>query len=132
MYTDPISDLLTRIRNANAVKKRVVEIPASNVKLGILKVLQDNGFILNFKKIEDNKQGMIKVALKYDRITKEPAISKLVRVSSPGLRQYSDVEGIPRVMNGLGISILSTSKGIMTGKQAKDLNVGGEVLCYIY
>jgi small subunit ribosomal protein S8 len=134
MNTDVIADLLTRIRNASAVGKRIVEIPASKMKLGIIQVLYNMGYVQNYKLVpnEEIGQGVIKVALKYDSITKEPAISKLVRISKPGLRKYCDATEIPRVMNGLGIAILSTSKGIMTGKEAKLNNVGGEVLCYIY
>lgn len=134
MNTDVIADLLTRIRNASAVRKRIVEVPASKMKLGIVQVLYKMGYIQNYKLVpnEEIGQGVIKIALKYDTITKEPAISKLVRISKPGLRKYCDSTEIPRVMNGLGIAILSTSKGIMTGKEAKVNNIGGEVLCYIY
>jgi small subunit ribosomal protein S8 len=131
--TDPISDYLTRLRNAIKANHRVVEIPASNLKKEITKVLFDKGYILNYK-FEDtvNHQGNIKIALKYNPETKEPAITKLERISSPGLRQYANVERTPRVLNGLGIAILSTSKGVITDKEARSLNVGGEVLCYVY
>lgn len=134
MYSDVIADLLTRIRNASAVRKRVVEIPASNMKVGIVQVLYKMGYIQNFKLVENPLNGhrILKVALKYDRITKEPAITKIERVSSPGLRKYSNAAEMPRVMNGLGIAIVSTSKGIMTDKEARTQNVGGEVLCFVY
>ncbi|PKQ67381.1 30S ribosomal protein S8 [Raineya orbicola] len=131
--TDPIADYLTRIRNAIKARHRVVEIPASNIKKAITKVLFEKGYIQNYK-FEDtpNHQGVIKIALKYHPATKESAITKLERVSSPGLRKYVGVEDMPRVLNGLGIAILSTSKGVMTDKEARTLNVGGEVLCYVY
>ncbi|MBX3102835.1 MAG: 30S ribosomal protein S8 [Bacteroidetes bacterium] len=132
MHTDPIADLLTRIRNGQKARHRVVEIPGSQIKLGIVKVLHRMGYIANYKWEDNEKQGLIKVALKYDPITKKPAITKLDRVSSPGLRQYANTSEIPRVLNGLGIAILTTSKGILTGKEAKAQNVGGEVLCYVY
>lgn len=134
MYSDVIADLLTRIRNASAVRKRVIEVPASNMKLGIVQVLYKMGYIQNFKQIEtpDSPKKVIKIALKFDRITKEPAITRIERVSTPGLRQYADASNLPRVMNGLGIAILSTSKGILTDKEARLQNVGGEVLCYVY
>ncbi|MEM9649026.1 30S ribosomal protein S8 [Flagellimonas flava] len=132
MLTDPISDYLTRIRNASRAGHRVVEIPASNLKRQITKILFDQGYILSYK-FEDNKvQGSIKIALKYDKFTKEPVIKKLQRVSKPGLRKYAGSEELPRVLNGLGIAIVSTSHGVMTSKQAKQENVGGEVLCYVY
>ncbi|TLX77514.1 30S ribosomal protein S8 [Labilibacter sediminis] len=130
--TDPIADFLTRIRNAIMAKHKVVEIPASNLKKEMTKVLYDKGYILNFKFIDDNKQGIIKIALKYDAETKVAAIKKLQRVSTPGLRKYAGHKGIPRVLNGLGIAIMSTSKGVMTDKEAKQAQVGGEVLCYVY
>ena len=131
--TDPIADYLTRLRNAIKANHRVVEIPASNLKKEITKVLFDKGYILNYKfEQTENHQGSIKIALKYNPETKEAAISKVERVSSPGLRQYVDAGSMPRVMNGLGIAILSTSKGVITDKEAKSLNVGGEVLCYVY
>tara|TARA_B100000575_G_C23126510_1_gene652742 strand:- start:1252 stop:1653 length:402 start_codon:yes stop_codon:yes gene_type:complete len=133
MYTDPISDYLTRIRNANSSGHRVVDIPASKVKKEITKILFDQGYILSYKFEEtQNNQGNIKIALKYDRITKEPVIKKLQRLSTPGLRQYSGSDSLPRILNGLGISIVSTSKGVMTGKQAAKENVGGELICYVY
>jgi small subunit ribosomal protein S8 len=131
--TDPIADYLTRLRNAVKANHRVVDIPASNIKKEITKILFDKGFILSYK-FEDtpNKQGNIKIALKYHPITKAPAIKKLERVSSPGLRKYVGINNMPRVINGLGIAILSTSKGVMTDKEARNQNVGGEVLCYVY
>ncbi|MCS6794548.1 MAG: 30S ribosomal protein S8 [Raineya sp.] len=131
--TDPIADYLTRIRNAIKARHRIVEIPASNIKKEITKVLFDKGYIQNYK-FEDtpNHQGVIKIALKYHPITKESAIMNLKRVSTPGLRKYVGVKDMPRVLNGLGIAILSTSKGVMTDKEARTLNVGGEVLCYVY
>lgn len=133
MYTDPIADYLTRVRNAIKANHRVVEIPASNLKKEITKVLFDKGYITNYKFEDDtNTQGVIKVALKYHPITKVPAIRTITRASKPGLRKYAGVSAIPRVLNGLGIAILSTSKGVMTDKEAKQLNVGGEVLCYVY
>ena len=133
MYTDPLADYLTRIRNANAAGHRVVDIPSSNVKKEITKILFDQGYILSYKFEEtQNKQGSIKIALKYDPSTKEPVIKKIQRISTPGLRQYSGSSEIPRILNGLGISIVSTSKGVMTGKQAHRENVGGELLCYVY
>jgi small subunit ribosomal protein S8 len=130
--TDPIADYLTRLRNAIKANHRVVEIPASNLKKEITKVLFDKGYILNYK-FEDtaNHQGNIKIALKYNPETRESAISKLERVSTPGLRQYVNAASMPRVMNGLGVAILSTSKGVITDKEARTMNVGGEVLCYV-
>lgn len=130
--TDPIADFLTRIRNAIMAKHKVVEIPASNLKKEMTKVLYDKGYILNFKFIDDNKQGIIKIALKYNAESKVSAIKKLQRVSTPGLRKYAGHKGIPRVLNGLGIAIMSTSKGVMTDKEARQAQVGGEVLCYVY
>lgn len=132
MNTDPIADFLTRIRNANSAGLRVVEIPASKLKLEMTKILFDQGYILSYKKEDNNAQGTIKIALKYDPITKDPVIKKLKRASTPGLRKYTGSVDIPRVLNGLGIAIMSTSSGVMTGKQAKRENVGGEVLCYVY
>jgi len=133
MFTDPIADYLTRIRNANAAGHMVVDIPASNLKKEITKILYDQGYILSYKFEEtDNRQGNIKIALKYDKITKEPVIKKIQRISTPGLRKYSSSKSYPRILNGLGISIVSTSKGVMTGKQASLQNVGGELLCYVY
>ena len=131
MITDPIADYLTRVRNAVAAKHRMVEIPASNLKKDITKILFEKGYILNYKFEENETQGSIKIALKYHPITKMPAITSLHRVSSPGLRKYVGSTELPRVMNGLGIAILSTSKGVITDKEAKALNVGGEVICYI-
>lgn len=130
--TDPIADYLTRLRNAIMAKHRVVEIPASNLKKEITKILFDKGYVLNYKFVEDGPQGTIKVALKYDPVTKNNAIKSLKRVSRPGLRKYTGYKDMPRVINGLGIAILSTSKGIMTDKEAKDLKIGGEVLCFVY
>jgi len=130
--TDPIADYLTRVRNASRVGHKVVEIPASNIKKEITKILMDKGYILNYKFIEDDKQGVIKIALKYDPATKEPAITSLTRVSKSGLRKYSSADELPRVLNGLGIAILSTSKGVITDKEARKENVGGEVLCYVH
>ncbi len=131
--TDPISDYLTRVRNAIKANHRIVEIPASNIKKEITKILFDKGYILNYKfDSTENKQGVIKVALKYNPITKTSAIKSLSRISSPGLRKYVDSDNLPRVLNGLGIAILSTSKGVITDKEAKNIGVGGEVLCYIY
>ena len=132
MNTDPIADYLTRIRNANSAGHKVVSIPASNVKKEITKILFDQGYILSYKFEDNTIQGSIKIALKYDSFTKEPVIKKLERVSKPGLRKYSDSQSLPRVLNGLGIAIVSTSKGLMTGKKAKQSNVGGEVLCYVH
>jgi small subunit ribosomal protein S8 len=130
--TDPIADYLTRLRNAIKAKHRVVEIPASNLKKEITKILFEKGYILNYKFVEEGPQGTIKIALKYDLINKVNSIKSLKRVSTPGLRQYVGYHDMPRVLNGLGIAILSTSKGVMTDKEAKDLKLGGEVLCYIY
>jgi len=132
MNTDPIADFLTRVRNANAAKHRVVEIPASKVKKEITKILFDQGYILSYKFEDTTTQGSIKIALKYDKITKEPVIRELQRISKPGLRKYAGSSEIPRILNGLGIAIVSTSHGVMTGKQARRDNVGGEVLCYVY
>jgi small subunit ribosomal protein S8 len=130
--TDPIADFLTRIRNAIKAKHRVVEIPASNMKKELTKVLFEKGYIQNYKFESTTAQGSIKIALKYNSVTKEPAIMSLQRVSKPGLRKYTGADDLPRVLNGLGVAILSTSKGIMTDKEARTLKVGGEVLCYIY
>jgi small subunit ribosomal protein S8 len=130
--TDPIADYLTRLRNAIMAKHRVVEVPASNLKKAITQILFEKGYILNYKFIEDGPQGTIKVALKYDPQTKANAIKKLTRISSPGLRQYTGYKDMPRVINGLGIAIISTSKGVMTDKEASELKIGGEVLCYVY
>jgi len=130
--TDPIADYLTRVRNAIMAKHRVVEIPASNLKREITKILFEKGYILNYKFVDEGPQGSIKIALKYDPVNKVNAIKKLIRVSSPGLRRYTGYKDIPRVLNGLGIAVMSTSKGVMTDKEARDLKVGGEVLCYVY
>ena len=132
MVTDPIADFLTRVRNAQMAGHRIVEIPASNLKKRMTEILYDKGYILKYKFEEDSKQGLIKIALKYDANSKVPAIRGLERVSRPGLRQYAKPAEIKRVQNGLGIAIISTSKGIMTDKEAKANNVGGEVLCHIY
>jgi len=132
MNTDPIADYLTRVRNAIKANHRVVEIPASNLKKEITKVLFDKGYIANYKFEDEGPQGSIKIALKYHPISKISAIRTLTRVSKPGLRKYAGIENMPRVLNGLGIAILSTSKGVMTDKEARVQNVGGEVLCYIY
>ena len=132
MVTDPVADYLTRVRNALKAKHKVVEIPASGVKKELTKILHDSEYILNYKFEEDNKQGIIKIALKYHPKTKQPAITKMQRASRPGLRKYAGSGELPRVLNGLGISIISTSKGVMTDKQARQENVGGEVLCYVY
>jgi len=132
MITDPIANYLTRIRNAIMAKHKIVEIPASNVTKDITKVLFDKGYILSYKFEDDNKQGIIKIALKYHPETKEPSIRSIKRVSTPGLRKYVGNNEIPRVLNGLGIAILSTSKGVISDKEAKTLNVGGEVLCYVH
>ncbi|RZS99963.1 30S ribosomal protein S8 [Aquimarina brevivitae] len=132
MNTDPIADFLTRIRNANSAKHRVVEIPASKVKKEITKILFDQGYILSYKFEDNTAQGTIKIALKYDKMTKEPVIKDLQRISKPGLRKYAGANEIPRILNGLGVAIVSTSHGVMTGKKAQQENVGGEVLCYVY
>ncbi|MBR7068332.1 MAG: 30S ribosomal protein S8 [Bacteroidales bacterium] len=132
MNTDPISDYLTRIRNAVMANHRVVEIPASKIKMDITRILFDKGYILNYKMEEDNKQGMIKIALKYHPETKKNAIKHLERVSRPGLRRYSSAAELPRVLNGLGIAIISTSQGVITDKEARAKNIGGEVICYVY
>jgi small subunit ribosomal protein S8 len=130
---DPIADYLTRVRNAVAAGHRLVEIPASNLKKQITKILFEQGYILNYKFEEtENKQGIIKIALKYHPVTKVPAIRGLRRISTPGLRKYAKASNLPRVINGLGIAIVSTSKGIMTDKDARRLNIGGEILCYVY
>ncbi|MCO6498223.1 MAG: 30S ribosomal protein S8 [Chitinophagaceae bacterium] len=132
MVTDPIADYLTRIRNAQMANHRIVEVPASNLKKRITEILYDKGYILKYKFEDDKKQGIIKIALKYDPQTKAPAIQSLERVSRPGLRTYSKPADFRRVKNGLGISIISTSKGVMTDKEAKAQNVGGEILCNVY
>jgi small subunit ribosomal protein S8 len=131
MTTDPISDYLTRIRNAVMARHKIVEIPASNIKKEITKILFEKGYILSYKFEDDEKQGIIKIALKYHPQTKAPAIKELSRVSRPGLRKYASVDEMPRVLNGLGIAILSTSSGVITDKEARKLKIGGEVLCYV-
>jgi small subunit ribosomal protein S8 len=131
MLTDPIADYLTRIRNASLAKHRVVEIPASKMKKEITKILFDKGYILNYKFEDEVFPKIIKIALKYHPMTKESAMSKLTRVSSPGLRKYVGATELPRVLNGLGVAIISTSKGLMTDKEARALNIGGEIICYI-
>jgi small subunit ribosomal protein S8 len=131
MFTDPIADYLTRIRNAQTARHKVVEIPASNLKKEITKILHDKGYILNYK-FEEGKPGIIKIALKYNAKTKSPAISNIQRISSPGHRKYTGAEELPRVLNGLGIAVISTSKGVMSDKEARTQGVGGEVLCYVY
>ena len=131
MTTDPIADYLTRLRNAIQARKKVVEVPASNLKKDITRILYDKGYILSYKMEEDGKQGMIKIALKYNDQTRQNAIKELTRVSSPGLRKYAHAQDLPRVLNGLGVAIISTSKGVVTDKEARALNVGGEVLCYV-
>ena len=132
MNTDPIADFLTRIRNAISAKHRIVEIPSSNIKKEITRVLHEKGFITNYKFEDDSIQGKIKIALKYNARTKVSAIETIDRISKPGLRKYVGIDNLPRVINGLGIAILSTSKGVITDKEAKKLKIGGEVLCYVY
>lgn len=132
MVTDTIADYLTRIRNAIMAKKRIVEIPASNVKKEITKILKDKGYILGYKFDDEQKNSVIKIALKYHPEDKTPAIKNLTRVSKPGLRKYAGGKELPRVINGLGIAIISTSRGIMTDKEARKNNIGGEIMCYIY
>ncbi len=131
MITDPIADYLTRIRNAVKANHRIVEIPASNLKKGITKILFEKGYILNYKFVDDTKPPVIKIALKYHPVTKLPAINDITRVSKPGLRKYCSSDNLPRVLNGLGIAIISTSNGLITDKEARKLKVGGEVLCYV-
>jgi small subunit ribosomal protein S8 len=132
MNTDPIADYLTRIRNAVRANKKVVSIPASNLKKGITKILFDQGYILSYKFEESKIQGVIKIALKYTKEDNESVITKIQRISTPGLRKYSNSSDLPRILNGLGIAIVSTSKGVMTVKQAKRENVGGELICYVH
>lgn len=132
MVTDPIADYLTRLRNAITANHRVVEVPASNMKQNITKILFDKGYILNYKFEQEGPQGVIKIALKYNPKTKVNAIKGLQRYSRPGLRKYAGAEELPRVLNGLGIALVSTSQGIMTDKEARNLNIGGEVLCFVY
>jgi len=130
--TDPIADYLTRVRNAIMAKHKVVEIPGSNMKKDITKILYDKGYILGYKFEEDKKQGIIRIALKYHPETKIPAIKSMKRASSPGLRRYSNAKDLPRVLNGLGVAIVSTSQGVMTDKEARKMNIGGEVLCFVH
>lgn len=132
MSTDSVADYLTRLRNAIGAGHRVVEVPATNLRKAITQVLYDKGYIAKYKYVDGEVQGTIKIALKYDKISKRSAITSLTRVSKPGLRKYSGVSTLPRVLNGMGIAILSTSKGVMTDKEAREMNVGGEVLCYVY
>jgi small subunit ribosomal protein S8 len=132
MVTDPIADYLTRIRNAVQARHKVVEIPASNLKKDITRILRDKGYILNYKFVSDGPQGTIKIALKYHPETKHPAIKGIERASRPGLRKYAGKESLPRVLNGLGVAVISTSHGVMTDKEARKKNIGGEVLCYVY
>ena len=132
MNTDPIADYLTRIRNAVRANHRVVEIPASNLKKEMTKILFDQGYILSYKFDDSTSQGIIKIALKYNKDTKESVIKKIQRISKPGLRKYASSSELPRILNGLGIAIVSTSHGVMTAKQAQRENVGGEVICYVY
>lgn len=131
MITDPIADYLTRVRNAVAAKHRMLEVPASNMRKNITKILFEKGYILNYKFEDDNTQGKIKIALKYHPVTKLPAITDIKRISRPGLRNYVNSDELPRVINGLGIAILSTSKGVITDKEARKLGVGGEVICFV-
>ena len=130
--TDPIADFLTRIRNAVRANHRIVEIPSSNLKKEMTKILKEKGYILDYKFEDHEVQGVIKIALKYHPVTKAPAIHNISRISKPGLRKYAGMNKMPRVLNGLGIAILSTSKGVMSNKEAKAQNIGGEVLCYVY
>mgnify|MGYP000568758658 CR=1 FL=1 len=132
MNTDPIADFLTRIRNASSARKKVVEIPASNMKKALTQILFDKGYITNYKFEDDDKQGMIKIALKYNASTKTPAITQLQRVSKPGLRKYTNAEELPRVLNGLGIALVSTSHGLLTDKEARAKQVGGEIVAYVW
>ncbi len=132
MVTDPIADYLTRVRNAISAGHKVVDIPASNLKKEITKVLFDQGYIKKYKFVDEKPQGTIKIALKYDNITKQSAITGIDRVSKPGLRRYTKAGRLPKVLNGLGIAVVSTSKGVITDKEARRLNVGGEILCYVY
>ncbi|GAB1474345.1 30S ribosomal protein S8 [Bacteroidota bacterium] len=130
--TDPISDFLTRVRNASLAGHKIVEIPASKMKLELTRILHEKGYIMSYKLIEGKPFNVIKIALKYHPDSKKSAIKKIVRVSRPGLRQYAGVEEMPRVLNGLGIAVISSSRGLITDKEAKELNVGGEVICYVY
>lgn len=130
MYTDPIADYLTRVRNAQMARHKVVEIPSSNIKKEITKILDDKGYILSHKFEDDGKQGVIKIALKYNKNV--PAIKKIERISKPGLRKYCGADSLPRVLNGLGIAIISTSKGLITDKEARVQKIGGEIICHVY
>ncbi len=130
--TDPIADFLTRVRNAYSAGNKVVEVPSSKMKVAMTKILCEKGYILSYKVVEGTPGNTIKIALKYHPQTKQAAIKKIVRVSTPGLRKYTDVKDMPRVLNGLGIAILSTSKGVITDKEARELGVGGEIVCYVY
>lgn len=132
MVTDPVADYLTRVRNAILANHKVVEIPASNLKKNITKILFDKGYILNYKFVDNDKQGIIKIALKYHPVSGIPAIKNLKRASKPGLRTYANHTNLPRVLNGLGVALISTSQGVMTDKEARKLNIGGEVLCHVY
>ncbi len=132
MHSDPLADLLTRIRNAQMAQHKVVNVPASNLKKEVTKILFDQGFILNYKFVEAEPQGTIKIALRYDDKTRRPAITEVKRFSKPGLRKYGASSELPRVLNGLGISIISTNKGLMTDKEARRLNIGGEIICTVY
>lgn len=132
MNTDPIADFLTRIRNASSAGLKTVQIPASNTKKAITKILFDQGYIINYKFEDDSKQGIITIALKYNPSTRVPAITKIQRASRPGLRKYAGTNELPSILNGLGVAVISTSKGVITEKEAKKQNVGGEVLCYVY
>ncbi len=132
MITDSIGNYLTKIRNAYMANHKVVDVPSSNIKKDMTKILKDQGYILNYKFIDNGNQGVIRIALKYDLLTKMPAIKKIKRISKPGLRNYTGMDNLPRVLNGLGIAIISTSKGVMTDKEARKVNVGGEVLCLVY
>ena len=132
MHSDPLADLITRIRNAQMAQHKVVNVPASNLKKEITKILFDQGFILNYKFIDEQPQGTIKIALRYDDKTRRPAITEVKRFSRPGLRKYGAASELPRVLNGLGISIISTNKGLMTDKEARRLNIGGEIICTVY
>jgi len=132
MHSDPLADLLTRIRNAQMAQHKVVNVPASNLKKEVTKILFDQGFILNYKFVDAKPQGTIKIALRYDDKTRKPAITEVKRFSKPGLRKYGAASELPRVLNGLGISIISTNKGLMTDKEARRLNIGGEIICTVY
>jgi small subunit ribosomal protein S8 len=132
MHSDPLADLLTRIRNAQMAQHKVVNVPASNLKKEVTKILFDQGFILNYKFVDAKPQGTIKIALRYDDKTRRPAITEVKRFSKPGLRKYGAASELPRVLNGLGISIISTNKGLMTDKEARRLNIGGEIICTVY